>query len=52
MKKLKEAMEAKMTSKDVQQKPEARSNMNSSLPQPTGPVYHKTGHTDTSRLRF
>jgi hypothetical protein len=52
MRKLEEAMEAKMTSKDVQQKPKARSNMNLSLPWPLGPVWNKTGHTGTSGLRF
>ena len=41
MRNLEEEMEAKMTSKDVQHKPEARSNMNSSLPRPPGPVCHK-----------
>jgi hypothetical protein len=41
MKNLEEEVEAKMTSKDVQHKPEARFNMTSSLPRPLGPVYHK-----------
>jgi hypothetical protein len=50
MRKLKEVMKAKMTSKDVQQKPEARSNLNSSLPRLLGPVCHKM--VDTSGLLF
>ena len=41
MRDLEEEVEALMTSKDVQQKPEARSNMISSLPRPLGPVYFK-----------
>jgi hypothetical protein len=52
MRKLGEAIEAKMTSKDVQQKPEALSNINLSQPRPPGPVCHKTGHTGASGLRF
>ena len=38
MKDLEDVVEGKMTSKDVQQEPEARSNMISSLPRPPGPV--------------
>ena len=38
MRDLGEEVEVLMTSKDVQQKPEARSNMISSLPRPPGPV--------------
>ena len=41
-----------MTSKDIQQEPEARSNMISSLPQPPGPVYLKLVTQDASGLRF
>ena len=52
MRDLEEEVEAMMTSKDVQQKPEARSNMISSLPQPPGPVYLKLVTQDASGLRF
>jgi hypothetical protein len=52
MRNLEEEMEAKMTSKDVQNKPEARSNMNSSLPRPPGPVCLKLVTQDASGLRF
>ena len=52
MRNLEEEMEAKMTSKDVQHKPEARSNMNSSLPQSPGPVCHKVVSQDASGLCF
>ena len=38
MKDLEDVVEAKMTSKDVQQEPEARSNTISSLPRPPGLV--------------
>jgi hypothetical protein len=38
---LEEEMEAKMTSKDVQHKPEAQPDMTLSLPQPLGLVYRK-----------
>jgi hypothetical protein len=41
-----------MTSKHVQQKPVARSNMNLSLPQPPGPICHKIGHMGAFGLRF
>ena len=52
MRDLEEEVEAMMTSKDVQQKPEARSNMISSLPWPRGPVYLKLVTQEASRLRF
>ena len=39
-------------SKDVQQKPEARSNMISSLPQPPGPTYLKLVTQNASKLCF
>jgi len=52
MRDLEEEVEAMMTSKDVQQKPEARSNMISSLSRPLGPVYLKLVTQDTSELRF
>ena len=52
MRDLEEVVEAMMTSKDVQQKPEARSNMISSLPQPLGPVCLKLVTQDASGLRF
>jgi hypothetical protein len=38
---LEEEIEAKMTSKDVQHKPKAQSNMTLSLPRPPGLVCHK-----------
>jgi hypothetical protein len=41
MRNLKEEVEAKMNNKDVQHKPEARSNTTSSLPRPPGLVCHK-----------
>ena len=52
MRNLQEEMEAKMTSKDVQHKPEARSNMNSSLPRPPGPACSKTDVQVAYELRF
>ena len=52
MRDLEEEVEAMMTSKDVQQKPEARSNMVSSLPRPLGPVCLKLVTQDASRLHF
>ena len=52
MRDLEEEVEAMMTSKDVQQEPEARSNMISSQPQPPGPVYLKLVTHDTSGLHF
>ena len=52
MRNLEEEMEAKMTSKDVQHKPEVRSNMNSSLSRAAGPVCHKLVTQDASGLRF
>jgi hypothetical protein len=41
MKDLEQVVEVMMTSKDVQHKPEAQSNKNSSLPRPPGPVFLK-----------
>ena len=38
--------------KDIQHKPEARSNMNSRLPWPSGPVCHKVVSQDASGLCF
>ena len=52
MKDLEDVVEAKMTSKNIQQEPEAWSNMISSLPRPPGPVYLKLVTQDTSGLRF
>ena len=52
MKDLKDMVEAMMTSKDVQQKSEARSNMISSLPRPLGPVCLKLVIQDASGLCF
>ena len=52
MRELEEEVEAMMTNKDVQQKPEARSNMISSLPWPPGPVCLKLVTQDASRLHF
>jgi hypothetical protein len=52
MKNLEEEVEVKMTSKGVQHKPEARSNMISSLPRPPGPICHKMDAQDASGLRF
>ena len=52
MRDLEEEVEAMMTSKDVQQEPEARSNMISSLPQPLGPVCLKLVTQDASGPRF
>ena len=49
---MRDLVEAMMTSKDVQQKPEARSNMISSLPRPPGPVCLKLDTQDASGLRF
>ena len=52
MKDLEDVVQAKMTSKDVQQEPEARSNMISSLPQPQGLVCLKLVTQDASGLHF
>ena len=52
MRDLEEEVEAMMTSKDVQQKPEAQSNMISSMPRPLGLVCLKLVTWDASRLRF
>ena len=52
MRDLNEEVEALMTSKGVQQKPEARSNKISSLPRPPGPVYLKLVTQDASGLCF
>ena len=52
MKDLEDVVEVMMTSKDVQHKPEAQSNMNSSLPPPLGPVCLNLVTQDTSGLRF
>ena len=52
MRDLEEEVEALMTSKDVQQKPEAWSNMISSLPRPLGLVRLKLVTQDTSGIRF
>ena len=52
MKDLEDMVEAKMTSKDVQQEPEARSNMISSLPWPPGPVCLKLVTQDASDSIF
>jgi len=52
MRNLEEEVEVKMTSKDVQHKLEARSNMTSSQPQPPGPVCHKMDAQDTFGLGF
>ena len=52
MKDLEDMVEAKMTSKDVQQEPEARSKMILSLPRLTGPVCLKLVTQDASGLRF
>ena len=52
MKDLEDVVEAMMTSKDVQQNPEARSNMISSLPWPPGPVYIKLVTQDAYGLHF
>ena len=52
MKDLEEVVEVMMTSKDVQHKPEAQSNMNSSLPQSPGPVCLKLVTQDASGLYF
>ena len=52
MKDLEDVVEVKMTSKDVQQEPEAWSNMISSLPRPSGPVCLKLVTQDASGLRF
>ena len=41
-----------ITSKDIQQEPEARSNMISSLPRPLGPVCLKLVTQDASELHF
>ena len=52
MRDLEEEVEALMTSKDIQQKPEARSNMILSLPRPLGPVYLKLVTQDAFGLCF
>ena len=52
MRNLEKEVEAMMTGKDIQQKPEAWSNMISSLPRPSGPVFLKLVTQDTSGLRF
>ena len=52
MRDLEDMVDARMTSKEVQQKPEARSNMISSLPRPPGPVCLKLVTQDAPRLRF
>ena len=52
MRDLEDVVDARMTSKDVQQKPEARSNMISSLPRPPGPVCLKLVTQDASGLLF
>ena len=52
MRDLEEEVEAMMTSKDVQRKSEARSNMISSLPRPPGPVCFKLVTQNASGLRF
>ena len=52
MKDLEDVVEAKKTSKDVQQEPEARSNTISSLPRPPRPVCLKLVTQDASRLCF
>jgi hypothetical protein len=52
MKDLEDLVEAKMTSKDIQQEPEAQPNMISSLPWPLGPVYLKPVTQDASGLHF
>ena len=49
---LEEEMEVMMTSKNVQQKPEAQSNMILSLPRSPGPVCLKLVAQDASGLRF
>ena len=49
---LEDVVEAKMTSKDVQQEPEAWSNTISSLPRPPGLVLLKLVTQDASELRF
>ena len=52
MKDLEDVVEAKMTSKDIQQESEARSNTISSLPRPPGPVFLKLVTQDASGFRF
>ena len=52
MRDLEEEVEVMMTSKDVQQKSKARSNMISSLPRPLGPVYLKLVTQGISGLCF
>jgi hypothetical protein len=52
MRNLEEEMDSKMTSKDVQHKPEAQPNTTLSLPQPPGPVYHKSVTQDAFGLHF
>ena len=52
MRDLEEEVEAMMTSKDVQQELEARSNMISSLPRPLGPLCLKLVTQVASGLRF
>ena len=41
MRDLEDMVDTRMTSKDVQHKPQAQSNKNSSMPRPPGPVYLK-----------
>ena len=52
MRDLEDVVDTRMTSKDVHQKLEARSNMISSLPWPLGPVYLKLVTQDTSDSVF
>ena len=52
MRDLEDVVEAMLTSKDVQQEPEAWSNMISSLSRPPGPVCLKLVTQDASGLRF
>ena len=52
MRDLEEEVEAMMTSKDVQQELEARSNMISSLPRPPGPICLKLVTQDASDFVF
>ena len=52
MRDLEDVVDARMTSKEVQQKPEARSNMISSLSRPPGPVCLKLVTQDVSGLCF
>ena len=52
MRDLEEEVEVMMISKDVQQKPKARSNVISSLPRPLGLVCLKLVTQDASELCF